>query len=137
MNASNSITAAIFSAFIKCPTKAHLLAIGERAPNAYFADIEARIESLYKAAAKRRPGIGAEITEPIDFRALWAGPDYATVTHQVDCETAVYDFALPQHKPRGRQRGNHPQSALLFLCCLHPGTSRTFLTGCSCVSVRF
>src|SRR6266446_4162085 len=92
MDASNPITAAVFSAFIKCPTKAHLLAIGEHAPGAYFADIEARIASLYKAASKRRLRVGAEVAEPIDL-----------VTHEVDCETAVYDFALPQHKPRGRQ----------------------------------
>jgi hypothetical protein len=29
MSASNQISAAVFSAFVKCPTKAHLLAIGE------------------------------------------------------------------------------------------------------------
>ena len=84
MNATNSITAAVFSAFIKCPTKAYLLAIGAPAPSAYFADIEARIESLYKAAAKRRLGVGAEVAEPIDFGELCASPDYATVTHEVD-----------------------------------------------------
>src|SRR6266404_3071598 len=75
MDASNPITAAVFSAFIKCPTKAHLLAIGEHAPGAYFADIEARIASLYKAAAKRRLRVGAEVAEPIDFGELWRSPD--------------------------------------------------------------
>jgi hypothetical protein len=29
MDTNNSITAAVFTAFLKCPTKAHLLAIGE------------------------------------------------------------------------------------------------------------
>ena len=110
MDASNPITAAVFSAFIKCPTKAHLLAIGEHAPGAYFADIEARIASLYKAATKRRLRVGAKVAEPIDFGELWRSPDYATVTHEVDCETAVYDFALPQHKPRGRQPWESPSS---------------------------
>ena len=110
MDASNSITAAVFSAFIKCPTKAHLLAIGEHAPSAYFADIEARIASLYKAAAKRRLRVGVEVAEPIDFGELWRSPDCATVTHEVDCETAVYDFALPQHKPRRRQPQQSPSS---------------------------
>ena len=110
MDASNPITAAVFSAFIKCPTKAHLLAIGEHAPGAYFADIEARIASLYKGAAKRRLRVGAEVTEPIDFRELWRSPDYATVTYEVDCETAVYEFALPHHQPRGRQSQESPSS---------------------------
>jgi hypothetical protein len=110
MDASNPISAAVFSAFIKCPTKAHLLAIGEPAPGAYFADMEARIASLYKAAVQRRLRVGAEGAEPIDFGELWRSPDYATVTHEVDCETAVYDFALPQHKPRARQPRESPSS---------------------------
>ena len=36
MDANNPITAAIFSAFLKCPTKAHLMAIGEPAPDYLF-----------------------------------------------------------------------------------------------------
>jgi hypothetical protein len=32
MDANNPITAALFSAFLKCPTKAHLMSIGEPAP---------------------------------------------------------------------------------------------------------
>lgn len=108
MDAGNPITAAVFSAFIKCRTKAYLLAIGERAPGAYFADIEARIASLYKAAAKRRPRVGVEVAKPINFGELWRSPDYPTVTREVDCETAVYDLTLPQRKPRRRQRSFIP-----------------------------
>ena len=63
MDANIPITAAIFSAFLKCPTKAHLMAIGEPAPGAYFADIETRISSIYTAAAKRRSPTGAEVVE--------------------------------------------------------------------------
>src|SRR5271166_5233821 len=103
MDASNSITAAVFSAFIKCPTKAHLLAIGESPPGTFFAEVEARMSSMYKAMAKRRLHVGAEEAEPLEFGQLWRGPDYATIIHDVDCETAVYDFALPPHRPGGRQ----------------------------------
>jgi hypothetical protein len=53
MDANNSIRAAVFAAFLKCPTKAHLLAIGEPAPATYFTDIEARISSMYKSAVTR------------------------------------------------------------------------------------
>ena len=102
MDASNPITAAVFSAFVKCPTKAHLLAIGEPPPGTFFADIEARISSMYKRA-KRRLRVGADVAEPLDFGQLWRSPDYATVTHDVDCETAIYDFALPPHRPGRRQ----------------------------------
>ena len=105
MGASNPITAAVFSAFLKCPTKAHLLAIGEPAPSSYFVNIEERISSMYKAVANQRLRVGAEVAELLDFGELWRGPDYATVTHEVDCETAVYDFALPEHRPGGHRHG--------------------------------
>jgi predicted RecB family nuclease len=103
MDPSNPITAAVFSAFLKCPTKAHLLAIGQPAPGAYFADIEALISSKYKAVVKRQPRMGAEVAELLEFGQLRRSLDYETITHHVDCETAVYDFALPQNRPGGRQ----------------------------------
>jgi len=102
VDASNPITAAVFSAFVKCPTKAHLLAIGERPPGTFFADIEARMSSMYKA--KWRLCVGADVAEPLDFGQACRSPDYATVTHEVDCETANYDFALPPHRPGHRQQ---------------------------------
>lgn len=70
MGANNPITAALFSAFLKCPTKAYLMSIGEPAPDAHFADIEARISSMYKAVTKRRSPIGAEVAELFDFKEL-------------------------------------------------------------------
>src|SRR6266568_2743974 len=103
MGASNQISAAMFSAFLKCPTKAHLLAIGEPAPGAFFVDIEARISRMYKAVAKRRLPTGTKVAELLEFGQLWRSLDYETITHYVDCDTAVYDFALPQHRHRGRQ----------------------------------
>ena len=74
MDAINQITAAVFSAFLKCPTKAHLLAIGQPAPGTYFAEIEALISSKYKAVAKRQPRIEAEIAELLEFRTAAAQP---------------------------------------------------------------
>ncbi len=111
MKTNNSITAAVFSAFLKCPTKAHLLAIGEPAPCTYFADIDARISSMYKAVARRRLGVETELAEPLDFGQLWCSPDCATITHDVDCETAVYDFTLP---PGGRQ-SQEPSPSCAFV----------------------
>ena len=102
MDASDPITAAVFSAFIKCPMKAHLLAIGEPPPGTFFTDIETRISSLYKVGAKRLC-VRADVTEPLDFGQLWHSPDYATGTREVDCETAIYDFALPPRRPGSRQ----------------------------------
>jgi predicted RecB family nuclease len=119
MDASYPITAAVFAAFLKCPTKAHLLAISEPAPGTFFTDIEVRISSMYKAAAKQRLRVGAEVAEILDLRELCRSLDYEPITHYVDCETAVYDFALPRHRPRDRQpRESTPSSVfvpVLFL----------------------
>jgi hypothetical protein len=99
--------------FVKSPTKAHLLAIGDPAPGAYFADIEAHISFMYKAAAKRRLGDGTEVAEPIDFRQLWRSPDHATITRDVDCETVAYDLTLPPHRP-GRRQSQEASSSSPF-----------------------
>ena len=131
MDASEPITAAVFSAFIKCPMKAHLLAIGEPPPGTFFADIEARISSMYKAGAKRRLRVGADVAEPLDFGQLWRSPDNATITHDVDCETADYDFALPPHRPGGRQPQKSSPSGtfvpVLFLPWDKPDVSDSLL----------
>ena len=131
MDASNPITAAVFSAFIKCPMKAHLLAIGENAPDPYFADMEMRIRYMYKAAARRRLRLETEIAEPLDFGHLPRSPDYATITHDVDCETAVYDFAPPQLRPTTRQpRGSSHSGSfvpVLFLPWDKPNLSDRLL----------
>ena len=89
MDSINSITAAVFIAFLKCPTKAYLLAIGEPAPATYFTDIEARISSIYKSALTRRMRVGTDGVEPRDFGELWSSRDLEAITHPVDCETTV------------------------------------------------
>jgi hypothetical protein len=61
MNTGDSITAAVFTAFLECPTKAHLLVIGESAPATFFTDIVARISSMYKSVASRRMRVGADV----------------------------------------------------------------------------
>ena len=127
MNASKLITAAIFSAFLKCPTKAHLMSIGEPAPSTHLADIEARTLSMYKAAAKPRSPIGAEVAQLLDFNALWRSREHDAITHHVDCDTAVYDFALPLYRPKAPQRQNLPPSdtfvPILFVPWNKPGLS--------------
>jgi hypothetical protein len=114
MGASIPITAAVFSAFLKCPTKAYLMAIGEPAPGAFFTGIEARISSMYKAAAKQRFPIKAEVAELLDFGQLWRGLGYEAITHHIDCDTAVYDFAPPPHRSGVRQP-QEPSSSGTFV----------------------
>ena len=131
MDANNPITAALFSAFLKCPTKAHLMAIGEPAPGTHFADIEASISSTYKEAAKRRSPIGAGVAELLDFRELCRNLDHDAITHHVDCDTAVYDLAPLPHRPGGRQRQallpSGTFSPIRFLPWDKPGPSDSLL----------
>jgi guanylate kinase len=53
LDQAKQITAAIFSAFIKCPTKAYLLASSEHRSDDYFAEMTTRISSAYKGVASR------------------------------------------------------------------------------------
>src|SRR4051794_29248714 len=103
MDASNAITAAVFSAFVKCPTKAHLVATDEPAPGTFFAEIETSISSMYKAAQWQLP---AGVAEFLDFKQLYRSRHRETITHYVDCDTAVYDLASPSHRPKGPNRRN-------------------------------
>jgi hypothetical protein len=72
MDTSNTLTAAaVFSAFLRCPTKAHRLATSERKRGTFFTDIEARISSMYRAVAKRQLRIGPLVAELLEFGQLW------------------------------------------------------------------
>ena len=59
------------------------------------------MNGVYKAVAKRGLRVGTGVAEPLDFGQL--SPNPTTITHDVDCETAVYDFTLPPQRPGGRQ----------------------------------
>ena len=107
MDPNDPITAAVFSAFLNCPTKAHLLAIGAQSPDSYFADIEAHISSMYKAAARQELRVRVEVAETLDFGQLERKFDYETSTHYVDCQTAVYKFPWPR---RPKKRQTHPSA---------------------------
>jgi hypothetical protein len=100
MDTNKSITAAVFFAFLKCPTKAYLLAIGEPAPAAFFTDIEVRISLMYKSAVSRTLLVGAEVAEPLEFGELLSSRDHEALAHPVDCKTAIYNPVLPLDEPR-------------------------------------
>ena len=101
MNASNSITAAVFLAFLKCPTKAYLLARDETAPDAFFTDTQAHISSMYKSLVTQTLRVEGEVIEPLDFGELCAGRCYGAAAHPIDCKTAIYNFVRPPREPEG------------------------------------
>jgi hypothetical protein len=87
MDASTDITAATFSAYLKCATKAYLTAHGEKAPDTFFADIRGRISDAYKIRASQNPPKGLPDALPIDFLQLIGNPGRDGATLFVDCET--------------------------------------------------
>jgi hypothetical protein len=106
----NTVTAATFSAFVKCPMKAHLLALGERPPQTYISDIEAEISSMYKSMAWRTLHDRGEKGEPGTFRGGERWPP-GTSTRLVDCDTTVYDLDLAQGASVGRRARKPPQDS--------------------------
>ena len=131
METNNSITAAVFIAFLKCPTKAHLLAIGEPSPITFFTQIEARISSIYRSTVTRGLGVGVEVAEPLDFGELLSRRGYEAPAHPVDCKTAIYNFVLPSHEPEGCQSRESPPSSsfvpVLFSASDKPDVSDSLL----------
>jgi predicted RecB family nuclease len=100
MEACDTVTTAIFSAFLKCPTKARFLALGERPPETYFSDVEAGIGSMYKSWAWRMLHDRGELSELVTFAQLG---DSGTFTRWFDCETAVCNIV----RLRGASVGTH------------------------------
>src|SRR5258707_13959812 len=99
MDTNNSITAAVFIAFLKCPTQAHLLAIREPAPTTFFTDIEARLSSRYKSAVTAALRVGTDSAERLDFKALSNSGDGA-ITPPVHCDTSTFPARPPFRAPR-------------------------------------
>ena len=99
MDRGDPITAAVFAAFLKCPTKAHLLMIGKFNPATFFTDIQAQISSMHKAAS---PGqfSGMEFADVLDIDDTDYSQDQA-VPRLVDCKSARYDL-IPSSLFTGR-----------------------------------
>ena len=96
MEASDTLTAAILMAFLKCPTKARFLVLGDSPQETYFSDVEAGISSMYKSRAWRMLHDRGELAEPATFGQIADGGDDGTATRWFDCDTAVCDLALSQ-----------------------------------------
>jgi hypothetical protein len=87
MDASANITAAVFAAHLKCPTKAYLIVHREKPPDNFLADTRRRMSAAYKARV-----IGSSGTVPVDFSQLAAGLVIEATNSYADCETTSYAF---------------------------------------------
>ena len=136
MGVGNRITATEFAAFLKCPTKGHLVGGGERAPGTFFTDIEARISSMYKAAVEQHTSIGASAKNSCIGTNFHQGATtrlsrITLIATQLPM-TLSYRRAAPKSSHRKNHRHRHPMS----LFCCHHGRSQVLPTASLCASVR-
>jgi hypothetical protein len=95
MDTSTNITAAVFAAYLKCPTKAYLTAHGEKPPDTFVADTRGRISAAYKAGASQGSVTALTGVVSIDVLRLPGEPDREAATLFVDCETVSYACDRP------------------------------------------
>src|SRR5579863_9872966 len=92
MESNGQITAALFAAFVKCQTKAYLLASEEPKRDLYFTEMATRVSSTYKNIASRQPPVDSERNAFCSFSQFSRDRDCNIVNYHVDCETAVYNL---------------------------------------------
>src|SRR3954451_20180453 len=110
MSAISTISATVFAAYLRCPTKAYLLARGER-PGSFFTDTLGRISNAYKAAACERLGAGVAGFTSISRLPLPTAPASDRAVVFVDCETASYALDIPTRARSGcKTRRDEPGS---------------------------
>src|SRR5262249_8098981 len=112
MDASANITAAVFAAYLKCPTKAYLMAHREKSPDTFVADACGRISAAYKAKV-----IGSSGTVPIGFSQLQDDLAIEVTNSFVDCETTSYAPGQPGSvkTDRLRPKSRHGQDLVPIL----------------------
>lgn len=91
MKTSDTVTAELFLAFLKCPTKAYLLAHAELLPETYFSNVETEIASNYKLWAWQMLQDKNEPAKPLTFEQIADSDNLATTTRWLECDTAVLD----------------------------------------------
>jgi CRISPR/Cas system-associated exonuclease Cas4 (RecB family) len=105
------ITASVFAAYLKCPTKAVLLACGETSFDTFFTDIGRNTSLAYKAKIKR--------ISSVKFCEL-AGSSSAEMSPTfVDSETAFYTRSIEDHR-----RVKRPKPAKDYLPILYSAFDR-------------
>jgi hypothetical protein len=93
MHRSVDITAGVFAAYLKCTTKAYLIAQNEDQPEAFVALTRRCMSAAYKAQAGQ--SLQAGLTGPIHFSRLMDDTARDATTLFVDCETASYVYNQP------------------------------------------
>ena len=118
METRHDITAAVFAAYMKCPTKAYLQAHAEKPPDPFFADIGAKISTACKVKAGSIPSIHFseladlsctetytafvdQIYVPVLYSA-WGKPDQSDHLLVSFCALAIGQEAGTEPPPSGK-----------------------------------
>ncbi|MGD0076330.1 MAG: hypothetical protein ABSD31_18640, partial [Candidatus Binataceae bacterium] len=128
MEPNKQITAVIFSAFVKCPTKAYLLASGEHKPDTYFTEVMTRVSSAYKNIASRQLPLGSGNADICRFDQLLCDQEGDNTHYHVDCETAVYDLSRTKRAGYGSHVLSGNTIPILFVPWEKPDPSDILLT---------
>src|SRR3954452_16853524 len=100
MTTSTSIDETVFSAYLKCVTKAYLLATGETAPSSHFANAEACIVEAYRNRVVRHFRAASPPVEPIAFSEVGRDLGSHGMAYYVDSDTVTYGLQ-PKHERGG------------------------------------
>ena len=92
METSDPLSAAILMAFLKCPTKARFLVLGDNPQDTYFSGLDEGISSLYKMRAWRVLHDRGEFAKSANFGQVAEGDDDGTSTTWFDCNTTLLDL---------------------------------------------
>jgi predicted RecB family nuclease len=105
MDAQAKLSLSVFSAYLRCPTKAFLMAAQEVAPSTYFADLMRRISDSYKAKTLHA------VANAIEFSELTMGAPHVSHPQIVDCTNCWYvlgELPLKKHSLKKlRQTGEY------------------------------
>ncbi|UPT88429.1 TM0106 family RecB-like putative nuclease [Bradyrhizobium barranii subsp. apii] len=109
MESRHVVTAATFAAYLKCPTKALLLARGEKPFDEFFADIERKISTAHSKTIRT--------FSPVKFCSLTRGRTKTTNAF-VDSETSYYT-TCSSGVIEGIDRPKKPEPGYRYVPILH------------------
>src|SRR4051794_12752594 len=130
MDGGTPITLAVFSAYLKCVSKAHLLITGQSAPSSYFVNNEAFITEGYRSRAVRHLQESLLGFEPIAFSDVTRDIGDHQITSYVDCGTVTYSCleARARRKLTTRDAASgHNYTPVLFSALDKPDPSDNLL----------
>src|SRR3954470_15795075 len=126
MSANSTISATVFAAYLRCPTKAYLLAHAERPLGTFFTDMLDRISTAYRTAARERLGASVADFQSVGRLTSAAEPTSDRAVVFVDCDMRPRPtLSTSRRAPDQTTKpgGTNPVPTMC-LSCFPPGTNR-------------